>query len=372
LSLAGRGFSALSRQPRRRPARPGRCSPRCSPAGRLPVATARRRPAVGRRPLALGAMSEMAVVPSGGGPPCSEWARSQGLDPVGSAGHYAGFLLVEQPLPWPQDVSEAPELQELAGVAASAGLRLQALVPRSTPGGDTAQGRALICYRTSRSGWAGRLLRSECTAGPTELAEAATALLAGFGAAEGGGSEGAGDAAIVDVLVCTHGRRDACCGSSGERLFAGMGELAGARQVRVWRTSHTGGHRFAPTVIVLPPATLWAWADAHLVGRVVRQAGPIGDLLGRYRGCATIGPSPQQAVERAVLAEVGWPLLSWERRAFEVRDGVLRLEALGPSRLLWEAEVSEGRHVPQPECRSRPELATKQSVEWVVSNLRRV
>ena len=29
-------------------------------------------------------------------PACSEWARSQHLDPVGSAGYYDGFLLVEQ------------------------------------------------------------------------------------------------------------------------------------------------------------------------------------------------------------------------------------------------------------------------------------
>src|ERR1700722_15059514 len=61
-------------------------------------------------------------------PACSEGARSQRLDPVGTAGHYQGFLLVEQPLPWPADISQIPELAEVAGIAEGANLRLQAVV----------------------------------------------------------------------------------------------------------------------------------------------------------------------------------------------------------------------------------------------------
>ncbi len=38
----------------------------------------------------------------------------------------------------------------------------------------------------------------------------------------------------------------------------------------------------------------------------------------------------------------------------------------------WEAVAREGRRVPQPDCRSDPGLATKQSVEWVVEDLRQI
>ena len=48
------------------------------------------------------------------------------------------------------------------------------------------------------------------------------------------------------LLVCTHGGRDRCCGSDGTRLFQALFPPPG---VRVWRTSHTAGHRFAPTAI---------------------------------------------------------------------------------------------------------------------------
>ena len=203
----------------------------------------------------------------------------------------------------------------------------------------------------------------------------------------------AGTSGLVDVLVCTHGRRDTCCGGRGTDLVRTLAEtaLSGARtwpsglrgdgappsgddrpapKVRLWRTSHTGGHRFAPTALVLPSATLWAWADADLLDRVVAAEGPVGEVVGRYRGCATLGPPAHQALERGVLAQVGWPLLSSWRVSSSLGDGWVRLvtETAGA----WEGRVTEGRHVPQPECRTPPELASKQGAEWVLDALHQV
>ena len=191
----------------------------------------------------------------------------------------------------------------------------------------------------------------------------------------GASAEPAG-AAVVDVLICTHGRRDICCGGRGTELFrAASAAPAGGPSpttpaVRWWRTSHTGGHRFAPTVLVLPSATLWAYASPDLLARVVGATGRVGDVLGHYRGCATLGPPPHQALEGHVLAQVGWPLLASWRRAVGGTDGVVRLEtdAAGD----WEGQVSEGRRVPAPDCRADPATAVKYSVEWRVAGLRRL
>ena len=58
------------------------------------------------------------------------------------------------------------------------------------------------------------------------------------------------------------------------------------------------------------------------------------------------------------------------RRAVDLGRGLGRLESeLYGS---WEAVAKEGRRVAQPDCRSDPGLATKQSVEWVVEGLRQV
>ncbi len=324
-------------------------------------------------------------------PPCSDWAKSQRLGPVGSAGYYEGFLLVEQPLPWPSDVSEMPELAEVAKVAYGARLRLQAVARDTRPGAvgpapaegpgeeasrtavtDDAGGRLrrLICYRSTRPGWAGPMARSERLAEPESLAEAAQAVVEAAASAPEAWDRGA--TVTADVLVCTHGRRDTCCGARGMELLGALGDAPrfGHPDVRLWRTSHTGGHRFAPTAIALPSASLWAWADAALLAQVVDAAGPLGPALPRYRGCASLGSPAQQAVEKAVLSEVGWPLLSSWRRAADLGGGLVRLET--DLQGTWEAVAREGRRVAQPDCRSDPGLATKQSVEWVVEGLRQI
>lgn len=391
--------------------------------GRLP-----RRP--GRGAACAPVAPNLGQVAQLSGPACSDWSRQIGLDPVGTAGSYQGYLLVEQPLPWPEDVSGLPELAQVAKLASAQGLRLQALFSRllPTPGGATAGGAGgpgpggrggpgpgaggggwgdrlrMVHYRPARSGWAGPLVRYETLAKPGELLAAAEALLddkgtgprnggTAAGGPEAGGPEAGGRAVggpeaggpvdggrLVDVLVCTHGRRDSCCGARGTELFGELldrlgqagpaGQPGSACPVRAWRTSHTGGHRFAPTALVLPSATLWAWADVDLLLRVVRQEGPLDDLLGRHRGCALLASGRHQALERAVLTEVGWPLLGSYRQAQDGPDGRVRLvsEVAGE----WEATVREARRVPQPECHTPPELAVKQGVEWAVEDLRHV
>ena len=52
------------------------------------------------------------------------------------------------------------------------------------------------------------------------------------------------------LLVCTHGRRDACCARLGAPLYEALAPHVAPEQL--WQASHLGGHRFAPNVLVLP------------------------------------------------------------------------------------------------------------------------
>jgi hypothetical protein len=142
--------------------------------------------------------------------------------------------------------------------------------------------------------------------------------------------------------------------------------------VRVWRTSHTGGHRFAATAVVLPEGTSWAFCDRDALERVVRRNGPIEDLLPRYRGCAGMGTPAIQALERAVLGEMGWPLLEMARRGSS-RGELTELVVEEPDgcTATWEAVVRVGREVPVPDCGQPIELATKTEPQLVVQGLRR-
>src|SRR5262245_33807 len=50
---------------------------------------------------------------------CSDFARAEDLDPAGTAGSYAGFGVVELPLPWPRDVGAQPEVAPAAAALAA-------------------------------------------------------------------------------------------------------------------------------------------------------------------------------------------------------------------------------------------------------------
>ena len=287
---------------------------------------------------------------------CSLWARTQDLDPAGSAGSYSGYLTADIPLPWPRDVSETPEIAALADVLSGSGLRMQATVP-------TGHRRSATLYELQAGRWTGSLTARTIEI-DTDLSSAVQQLLAGGGAALPG----------KDLLVCSHGRRDVCCGSSGTDLAVELArkELPGG--ARLHRTSHTGGHRFAPTFIVLPEATLWAFADAELVDRVLSRRGDAADVADRYRGCSGLRGARAQVLEREVLREVGWDLLDWPRDGEESDGGTVRLHAVdGAGRhRAWEAEVTPGRVMPVPDCGRPIEEARKTETEWEVHGFRPV
>ena len=57
---------------------------------------------------------------------------------------------------------------------------------------------------------------------------------------------GEGDERVLR-LVCAHGTRDRCCALEGTAYYQ-----SASNDEDLWLTSHIGGHRFAPTMLVLP------------------------------------------------------------------------------------------------------------------------
>ena len=178
----------------------------------------------------------------------------------------------------------------------------------------------------------------------------------------------------VDVLLCTHGRRDVCCGTAGTALWKELTDRLHVLGdgVRLWRTSHTGGHRFAPTGAIFPSGTYWAWLDADLLHRIVHRRGDVSDLLGHYRGSAAM-PSPAvQAIEREALAAEGWAWLDNQRTGHEDPDGQgATVEFTRPdgSTGRYHGRVVVERMLPVPVCGEPIEAATKSEAELRVLDL---
>jgi hypothetical protein len=99
------------------------------------------------------------------------------------------------------------------------------------------------------------------------------------------------------VLVCTHGRRDACCARLGVPIFNDLNdELSEDAPGIVWHTSHVGGHRFAANIVLLPHGYHYGRLDAPVARRIVRGylRGRLTDL-DRLRGRSSWTPEVQAA-----------------------------------------------------------------------------
>jgi len=107
------------------------------------------------------------------------------------------------------------------------------------------------------------------------------------------------------ILVCTHGSRDRCCGVLGGMIFSQLkSQISQILPSAVWQVSHLGGHRFAPTALCLP----------------------LGVLLGR------IEPDDCCDIAHAVLAN------NPKRLRTEIIRGDVRYSMMQQARRLWVSQ----------------------------------
>ncbi len=296
---------------------------------------------------------------------CADYARSIHLDPVGTAGEHDAFLLVETPLPWPADVKTAPLLAPLGPLLADAlagglDVRVVAVAPHND------SGPLRVVYRR-------RVATADFT-GTDHLVEADGLVALVEDLLAGRDHPSTVGPSPPELLVCTHGRRDVCCGSAGTLLHAQVEHRWPG--VRVWRCSHTGGHRFAPTGITLPDGRFWAGLDVEVLDAVVNRGGDATPLREHYRGLAGLDPW-QQAAERELFVEHGWQWLDVTLEAETVRETPDGAEV----ELRWQdeqgqhravADVAVSRRVPALECGSPPDEHTRTRAELEVVRMTRL
>ncbi|MGK2949298.1 MAG: sucrase ferredoxin [Acidimicrobiales bacterium] len=297
---------------------------------------------------------------------CSPWTQAQGVDPIGSATPFDALLLVEWPLPWPRDVSD---IEALAPAAADGRARVMTVVPRPDQGEADGLVRVVHHRRTGTHHLTGvdhRVPHDEVPALLLRLLDAVGDDTSEWPTAVG--------PAPPEVLVCAHGRRDPCCGRWGTLLHVDL--TARWSDVRVWRCSHTGGHRFAPTAITLPDGRSWAYVEPDLLDGVVRRTADLGVLRAHDRGSSALD-AWAQPVERAVFELVGWPWLQHQVTAVEVavasdqQSAVVDLAWMTPDGTPGSAigQVEVTRMVPVLLCGQPPEAAEKASPELALRHL---
>ena len=118
-------------------------------------------------------------------------------------------------------------------------------------------------------------------------------------------------------FVCTNGQRDLCCARYGLPVYTRLRELVGER---VWQTTHVGGHRFAPNVLVLPQGALYGRVFADDVDDFAAtvEAGQLS--LPHLRGRSAYPPAAQVAETRVTDAH-GVKGIDGELVTFQTADG---------------------------------------------------
>lgn len=238
---------------------------------------------------------------------CSHGSLLAGEQLAGSAPHAVGWLALEQSGPWGARAFTASHLdpalgREVEAVAAGHDVRPQLIRRpgrhadhRADPGTDTR--RVLVAHTRPSATW---LL--EGTLRPEELLDLDWAgLRAGDRDAVRRSLPALRPSGLAQLLVCTNGTRDVCCAVEGRPVAL---RLAAAHPGRVWETTHTSGHRFAPTAALLPAGTLHGRLDASAAGELLRAADRGDTVLAGSRGRST-WPGPAQVAELAVREDIG-------------------------------------------------------------------
>lgn len=237
---------------------------------------------------------------------CAVFSKRSGEDPMGTAPECDRYLIVEVPMPWGRNVLQSenfpsallPVLEQAAARSAKGRCLAIAPDPRySKPG----YRRILYFQRPAaqfatydkQEFWVPEDLvvpLVQALPNPDELArfESYRQL-----------------APTRDFLVCAHAELDICCGRFSRPVYDALKTHAQPNALRVWRTSHIGNHRLAPTLIDFPEGRYWGHLEPQTPHHLVQRDGPMADLKAYYRGWAGLPPLAQM-VEGEIFAELGW------------------------------------------------------------------
>lgn len=265
-------------------------------------------------------------------PFCAVANKQSGEDLVGTASQYQTYVLIECPTPWSAKAFESkpipPALRRyVQRIKAERSVQFL-LVSRggSTISSDT----TLIVYK--------QLLTVE---GVVKTYRGCEFRLSGLEQVEAcldaywKGDRIGKPIPQTDILICTHGTRDKCCACFGQPFFKNAvrsARLGNLPNTRLWKVSHIGGHRFAPTVITLPDGRYYGRLTLPALESIVNRSGSIEQIQAVYRGWGVL-PAPLQILERKIFIEYGW---SWFDKAT-----TYRVLAETESELIAEISVSD-------------------------------
>jgi hypothetical protein len=275
---------------------------------------------------------------------CADAARKAEEDMIGSATSYKTYVLIECPAPWHGEAFETAaiplSLKELIRAFEPMQRSVRFLLITQHHQDLDSSLKVIIYDRTSSDA----LEKYELNvSGLEQVAGVIENYFAGH-------RFGFDRSPHRDILICTHGSHDQCCARYGNPFYrqavAIVRELE-LTNVRVWKSSHFGGHRFAPTAISFPDGRYYGGLDGVALRSILTRTGDIADLCRVYRGWSALPPE-LQVIERDLWMQQGWEWLDYQvaYRFLPQEDGQKRIRvelvcrSVSGGQISYRAEVA--------------------------------
>jgi hypothetical protein len=273
---------------------------------------------------------------------CSLFSRTSGDDSIGQARSYLHQMFLEAPGPWVFNFVESDYIP--AGVTdvmkeadeAKVDVNLLGALPDDE---YSVEGkRHLFNFQRPETGLFNRAEKYHWLLPDDQVAGALRAILLERDSLAKFDEYLVHDEDTREMFVCTHGARDACCATFGYPVFKKIRDDYAPREelnMRVWRTSHTGGHRFAPTVLDWPEGRYWARLDEGWLEAALYHKGPLEAMRTHIRGLSGLGRF-EQVVDREILLREGWKWLDYNKRGQTTVEGTTHTDPV------WVMNVDGG------------------------------
>ncbi|QSV53674.1 MAG: sucrase ferredoxin [Dolichospermum sp. UKL201] len=243
---------------------------------------------------------------------CADHSREIQEDVIGSATNHQTYILVECPTPW---VSEAfnskwvpDNLRILVADVKRAKLSIHFLLIANDETHREEQ-TTLLIYQQEKGSSNGYRKQEFKLPNIEQVAGVVRKWLTGVSVDDEIASN-----PTRDILVCTHGSHDQCCAKYGNPFYFHAQNTIFDLQLnhlRIWRSSHFGGHRFAPTAIDFPQGRYYGVLDQDTFKSILTQTGDIECLNKVYRGWGIL-PNPLQILERELMLRLGWDWFNYK------------------------------------------------------------
>lgn len=249
---------------------------------------------------------------------CAEESCQAKEDPIGCALHRRYYVLVEFPPPWssnPLDSKSLPsKLQALKDAVDEVSISLRLVFIYNRHLYEIGRTR-LIIFQETTADFPSYHKQEFLLSDINEVVPILEKCIRG----ENLETE---DTNTRDILICTHGSHDKCCAKYGNPFYRQAIETLAdlsLPNIRIWQSSHFGGHRFAPTMIDLPEGRYYGRLDKLSFAAILTRNGDIYCLKNVYRGLGTL-PWQVQTLERELIFKYGWNWFNYQVRGHVIKQ----------------------------------------------------